>query len=107
MHAVIVTGGKQYRVAEGDVLRIEKLEVDVNGKVEFDQVLMLSDGADDIRIGTPYLEGSKVTATVEDQARADKVEIFKLRRRKHYRRHQGHRQYYTEIKITGIKAGKK
>ncbi len=107
MHAVIVTGGKQYRVAEGDVLQIEKLEVGKGDKVEFDQVLLVSDGADDIRIGTPYVEGSKVTATVEDQARADKVEIFKLRRRKHYRRHQGHRQYYTEVKITGIKAGKK
>ncbi len=107
MHAVIVTGGKQYRVAEGDVLRVEKLEAGKDGKLEFDQVLLLSDGAEDIRIGTPYLEGSKVTATVEGQGRADKVEIFKLRRRKHYRRHQGHRQYYTEIKITGIKAGKK
>jgi large subunit ribosomal protein L21 len=106
MHAVIVTGGKQYRVAEGDVLRVEKLEAGRDGKVEFDQVLLLSDGAEDIHIGTPYVAGSKVTATVEAQGRADKVEIFKLRRRKHYRRHQGHRQYYTEIKITGIKAGK-
>ncbi|MGH8561930.1 MAG: 50S ribosomal protein L21 [Nevskiales bacterium] len=107
MHAVIVTGGKQYRVAEGDVLQIEKLEVDKDGKIEFDQVLLLSDGGENIRIGTPYVEGSKVTATAEEQGRADKVEIFKMRRRKHYRRHQGHRQYYTEIKITGIKAGKK
>lgn len=107
MHAVIVTGGKQYRVAEGDVLRVEKLDVEAGGKVEFDQVLLMSDGAGDIRIGTPLIDGGKVTATVESQGRADKVDIFKMRRRKHYRRHQGHRQSYTEIKITGIKAASK
>lgn len=105
MQAVIITGGKQYRVSEGDVLRIEKLEVEKDGKVEFDQVLLISDG-ENIQIGTPYLKGSKVTATVEAQGRADKVEIFKLRRRKNYRRQMGHRQSFTEVKITGIKAGK-
>ena len=105
MQAVIIAGGKQYRVAEGDVLRVEKMEAEKGGKIEFDQVLLISDGQN-IQIGTPYLKGSKVTGTVEDQGRADKIEIFKLRRRKNYRRQMGHRQYFTEVKITGIKAGK-
>ncbi|MCB1735144.1 MAG: 50S ribosomal protein L21 [Gammaproteobacteria bacterium] len=104
MHAVIVTGGKQYRVAEGDTLRVEKLPVNEGDTVEFDQVLMVSDG-ENITIGAPTINGGKVTATVQAQARADKVHIVKFRRRKHYRRQAGHRQYYTEVKITGINAG--
>jgi large subunit ribosomal protein L21 len=105
MQAVFIAGGKQYRVSEGDVLRLEKLEAEKDGKVEFDQVLLISDGQN-IQIGTPYLKGSKVTATVEEQGRADKVHIFKLRRRKNYRRQMGHRQYFTEVKITAIKPPK-
>jgi large subunit ribosomal protein L21 len=105
MHAVIVTGGKQYRVTEGDVLRIEKLEAEKGAKVEFGEVLLVSDGDKVVQVGSPYLKGGKVTATVESHGRDDKVWIFKLRRRKNYRRQQGHRQHYTEVKITGIKAG--
>ncbi|MCP5141368.1 MAG: 50S ribosomal protein L21 [Chromatiales bacterium] len=104
MHAVIVTGGKQYRVAEGDTLRVEKLPVNEGDTVEFDQVLMVSDG-DNVTIGAPTIDGGKVTATVSGQGRADKITIIKFRRRKHYRRQAGHRQYYTEVKITGISAG--
>lgn len=104
MHAVIVTGGKQYRVAEGDTLRVEKLSVNEGDTVEFDQVLMVSDG-DNVTIGAPTIAGGKVTATVSAQGRADKITIIKFRRRKHYRRQAGHRQYYTEVKITGISAG--
>lgn len=103
MHAVIVTGGKQYRVAEGDTLRVEKLDAETGSTIEFDKVLMVSDG-ESISIGEPNLEGGKVTATVEAQGRAKKVNIIKFRRRKHYRRQAGHRQYFTEVKITGISA---
>ncbi len=104
MHAVIVTGGKQYRVAEGETLRVEKLDADTGANIEFDQVLLVSDG-EKVTIGTPNIEGGKVTATVESQGRAKKVHIIKFSRRKHYRRQAGHRQYYTEVKITGINAG--
>jgi len=103
MHAVIKTGGKQYRVAEGDKLRVEKLVADEGSTVEFDQVLMVSDG-DNVKIGTPVIEGGKVTATVKAHGRADKIEIVKFRRRKHYRKQAGHRQHYTEVEITGISA---
>ena len=102
MYAVFKTGGKQYRVAVGDVLRIEKLEAAAGSAVNFDKVLMVADG-DNVRIGAPVISGAAVTATVKAHGRADKIRIFKFRRRKHYRKTQGHRQYYTEIEITGIK----
>lgn len=101
MYAVIKTGGKQYKVAEGQTVRVEKLEADAGATVEFDQVLMIAEGGD-VKVGTPVLEGAKVTAEVESQGRAKKVEIIKFRRRKHSMKRQGHRQYYTDVKITGI-----
>jgi len=101
MHAVIKTGGKQYRVTQGDVLRVEKLAGDVGSSVDIEQVLMVTDG-DDISIGTPFIDGGKVTAKVRSHGRGEKIKIVKFRRRKHYRRQMGHRQSYTEIEITGI-----
>jgi large subunit ribosomal protein L21 len=103
MYAVIQTGGKQYRVQEGTYLKIEKLELGTGDSIEFDKVLMVQSDSD-IKIGTPYVVGGKVTATVLSQGRHDKIRIIKFRRRKHHMKHQGHRQYYTEIKITGISA---
>ena len=102
MYAVVETGGKQYRVAVGDVLRVEKLEIPEGAAVNLDKVLMVADG-DSVRVGTPNLAGSAVTATVKAHGRGDKIRIFKFRRRKHYRKSQGHRQHYTEIEITAIK----
>ena len=102
MYAVVETGGKQYRVAVGDVIRVEKLEVDAGSSVNLGQVLMVADG-DNLRVGTPNVAGAAVTATVKAHGRADKIRIFKFRRRKHYRKTQGHRQHYTELEITGIK----
>jgi large subunit ribosomal protein L21 len=104
MYAVVVTGGKQYRVAEGDTLRVEKLSAEAGASVELDKVLMIGDG-ESIKIGAPYVDGGKVTATVAGHGRADKVQIVKFRRRKHHRKQMGHRQSYTELKITGISAG--
>lgn len=101
MYAVIKTGGKQYRVAEGETLKVEKLEVEEGAAVEFDAVLMIADG-DQIKVGAPYVEGAKVTATVKSQGRGPKVRIIKFRRRKHYLKTQGHRQSYTELHISGI-----
>ena len=101
MYAVIKTGGKQYRVAQGDVLRVEKLPVEAGSTVEIDQVLMVANG-DDIKIGAPLVAGGKVTATVNGHGRGDKVMIIKFRRRKHHRKQMGHRQDYTELQITGI-----
>ena len=103
MYAVIVTGGKQYRVAEGDVVKIEKLPAEAGAAVEFDKVLVVGKGAD-IKVGKPYVEGSKVTGTVQAHGKSDKVTIVKFRRRKHHRKQMGHRQHYTEIEITGINA---
>ncbi len=103
MYAVIKTGGKQYRVAEGDTLKVELLPAEVGEKVELDQVLMVANG-DDIKIGAPLVEGGKVTATVKSHGRGEKVRIVKFRRRKHSMKTQGHRQYYTELEITGINA---
>ena len=102
MYAIVVTGGKQYRVAVGDVIRVEKLEADAGSSVNLDQVLMVADG-ESLRVGTPNVAGAAVTATVKAHGRADKIRIFKFRRRKHYRKTQGHRQHYTELEITGIK----
>lgn len=104
MYAVIKTGGKQYRVAEGQTLRVELLPVEVGSSIDLDKVLMVANG-EDVKIGAPYLEGSKVTATVKGHGRGEKVRIVKFRRRKHHMKTQGHRQYYTELEITGINAG--
>ncbi len=104
MYAVIHTGGKQYRVEEGETLKIEKLEVEAGADIEFDKVLMVQSDAG-IQVGKPYLEGGKVTANVADQGRHKKVKILKFKRRKHHMKRMGHRQSYTEVKITGISAG--
>ncbi len=101
MYAVITTGGKQYRVEQGDVLRVEKLNAQEGDTVDFDNVLMLGKG-DDVSIGTPYVEGGKVSAEVRAHGRADKIEIVKFKRRKHYRKQMGHRQSYTELVIKEI-----
>ena len=102
MYAVIESGGKQHRVTEGETLKLEKIEAATGDTVEFDRVLMV--GGDDIKIGTPVLEGSKVTAEVVSHGRHQKVKIVKFNRRKHHRKETGHRQWFTEVKITGIKA---
>ncbi|MGD9000712.1 MAG: 50S ribosomal protein L21 [Granulosicoccaceae bacterium] len=101
MYAVIETGGKQYRVTEGQTLRVEKLGAEVGANVDMDKVLMVANG-DDIKIGKPYVDGGKVTATIKSHGRGEKVRIIKFRRRKHSRKTQGHRQSYTELEITGI-----
>ncbi|AMX01626.1 50S ribosomal protein L21 [Microbulbifer thermotolerans] len=103
MYAVIESGGKQHRVEEGEVLRLEKLEVATGETIDFDKVLMVVDG-DKINIGAPVVDGAKVTAEVVSHGRGEKVKIIKFRRRKHSMKRQGHRQWYTEVKITGIKA---
>lgn len=103
MYAVIKTGGKQYRVEQGDLLKIEKLEVATGETVEFDQVLLVADG-DKVSVGQPLLSGATVTAEVVEQSRHAKIRIVKFRRRKHYRKQAGHRQWYTAVRITGIKA---
>lgn len=100
--AVIISGGKQYRVTPGQLLKLEKLPQEIGAKVEFEQVLMLSDGASHIQLGEPFVQGARVVAEVVDQGRHPKVHIIKMRRRKHYMRRQGHRQDYTEVKITEI-----
>src|SRR4029079_15966065 len=101
MYAVIKSGGKQYKVAPGEKLRVEQLAAEVGAEVVLDQVLMVGDG-DTIRLGQPVVAGATVKATVVGHGRGDKVTIFKMRRRKHYQRHQGHRQNYTELKIESI-----
>ncbi len=101
MYAIIATGGKQYRVQEGDYIRVEKLAGEPGEKVEFDQVLLLADGTN-VSVGAPYVAGGKVTGEVEKQARAKKVEIIKFKRRKHHMKRMGHRQSFTQVKITGI-----
>lgn len=100
MYAVIKTGGKQYRVQQGDRLRVEKLAGDVGATVTLDEVLMI--GGEKVVVGTPRVKGAKVTAEIVAQDRAKKVIIFKFRRRKNYRRKRGHRQPFTELKITGV-----
>ena len=101
MYAVIAAGGKQHRVEKGEVLRIEKIEAATGESVDFDDVLMLADG-DDIQLGAPGLDGARVTAEVVAHGRADKVKIIKFRRRKHSMKRQGHRQWFTDVKITDI-----
>ncbi|WP_043531581.1 50S ribosomal protein L21 [Litchfieldella xinjiangensis] len=103
MYAVIKSGGKQYRVQEGQTLKLEKLEVPTGDSLEFDQVLLVADG-DDVKVGAPLVEGAKVAAEVVSHGRGDKVTIIKFRRRKHHMKRQGHRQWFTEVKITGISA---
>lgn len=103
MYAVIVTGGKQYRVKEGQMLKLEKLEVEQNKSIDFDKILMIAEG-DDIKVGSPYLAGCTVQAEVISHGRHDKIRIIKMKRRKHHMKRMGHRQYYTEVKITRIQA---
>ena len=103
MYAVVKTGGKQYRVAAGDKLRIEKLPAAVGSEVVLDQVLLVAEG-EAVKAGAPLVAGAAVKATVVAHGKHDKVSVFKLRRRKHYKKSQGHRQHYTEIEITGISA---
>lgn len=101
MYAVIQTGGKQYRVASGNKLKIEQVDAEVGSEIVIDKVLMVAD-ADKVSLGAPLLSGASVRAKVIGHGRADKVRIFKMRRRKHYRKSQGHRQNYTEIEVIGI-----
>jgi len=105
MYAVIKTGGKQYRVREGDTLRVEKLAGETGAKVQFDQILMVGEG-DKVTVGTPFLSGGQVSATVVAQGRADKIKVVKFKRRKNYLRQNGHRQSFTEVEITKIGGGK-
>ncbi len=101
MYAVVATGGKQYKVQEGDVLRIEKITGDVGAEVAFDQVLMFSDG-ENVKIGQPVLEGAQVKGRIVEQGKSKKIIVFKYKRRKRYRRKQGHRQPFTSVKIDAI-----
>ncbi len=103
MYAVFKTGGKQYRATTGDTLKVEKIEAEKGATVELDQVLMVGEG-EDVKIGTPLLAGGKVTALVVDHGRHDKIKIIKFKRRKHHMKRAGHRQYFTQIEITGIEA---
>ena len=101
MYAVVKTGGKQYRVSAGEKLKVEQLPAEVGSEVVLDQVLLVADG-DAVKLGTPLVDGAAVKAKVLSHGRGDKIHIFKLRRRKHYRKSQGHRQNYTELEILGI-----
>ena len=101
MYAVIKTGGKQYRVVAGEKIKVEQIPADVGAEITLDEVLMVGEG-ESVNIGTPLIAGAKVTAKVVAHGRGPKITIFKMRRRKHYQKHQGHRQNYTEIEISGI-----
>jgi len=101
MYAVIQTGGKQYRVKSGEQVKVELLAAEVGAAVSFDRVLMLGEG-DGVKVGAPFVSGAAVKATVVAQGRGEKVRIFKMRRRKHYAKTQGHRQGYTEVRIDEI-----
>ncbi|MCX7175517.1 MAG: 50S ribosomal protein L21 [Proteobacteria bacterium] len=103
MYAVIKTGGKQYRVAAGEKIKVEQIPADVGAEITLDQVLMVGEG-ESVKIGTPIIAGATVTAKVVAHGRGPKIKIFKMRRRKHYQKHQGHRQNFTEIEISGIVA---
>ena len=103
MYAVIKTGGKQYKVAAGEKLKIEQIPADIGSEITLDQVLAVGEGAS-LKLGDPLVNGAAVMATVISQGRHDKVTIFKMRRRKHYQKHQGHRQNFTEILINSIKS---
>ncbi len=104
MYAVIESGGKQHRVEPGEILDLEKLDVAAGDTIDFDRVLMVSDG-NAVKVGAPYVAGGKVSAEVLEHGRGQKVRIIKFRRRKHYRRTMGHRQWSTKVKITAIEAG--
>jgi large subunit ribosomal protein L21 len=101
MYAVIKSGGKQYRVESGAQVRVESLAADVGAAVAFEEVLLVGNG-DSVKVGAPLISGAKVKATVVSHGRGDKVKIFKMRRRKHFQKHQGHRQNYTEVRIDEI-----
>ncbi len=101
MYAVFQSGGKQHRVAEGQTVRLEKIEVAPGESIEFDNILMISNG-EDVKIGTPYVAGGKVTAEIVTHGRGEKIKVVKFRRRKHSRKQMGHRQWFTEVKITAI-----
>ncbi len=103
MYALIKTGGKQFKVAAGEKIKVEQLAADVGQEIVIDQVLAVGSGAD-LKIGTPLVAGASVTATVVAHGKHDKVRIFKMRRRKHYQRHGGHRQTYTELQISAVSA---
>ena len=102
MYAVVKTGGKQYKVAPGEKLKIERIPADVGAEVTLDQVLMIVGEGDSVRLGQPVVAGAAVKATVVSQGRGERIKIFKMRRRKHYQKHQGHRQSYTELRIDSI-----
>lgn len=103
MYAVVKTGGKQYRVTIGEKLKVEQIPADIDSQIVLDQVLMVADG-DQVAVGTPLVAGATVTATVVSHGRGEKIRIFKMRRRKHYQKRQGHRQNYTELRIDTIAA---
>lgn len=103
MYAIMKTGGKQYKVKVGDSLQVEKIAANEGEEINFSEVLMVAEG-NDVKVGAPFLAGCKVTATVQSQGRGEKIKVIKMRRRKHYRKQMGHRQYYTHVKITGILA---
>jgi large subunit ribosomal protein L21 len=104
MYAVFMTGGKQYRAAPGETLRVERLGAEAGASIDFDQVLMVADEAG-VQVGKPFVAGGRVSALVRGHGRGDKVRIVKFKRRKHYLKRQGHRQDYTEIEVTGVSAG--
>ncbi len=104
MYAVIESGGKQYRVSEGQTIKVEKISADEGSSVEIDKVLMVNENGN-LSIGKPFVDGGKVSATVENHGRAKKIRIIKFRRRKHHLKQMGHRQAYTSLKITEISAG--
>ncbi len=101
MYAVVKTGGKQYRVAAGEKIKVEQIVADVGAEIVLNEVLAVGNGSD-LKIGTPLVSGAAVTAKVVAQGRGDKIRIFKMRRRKHYQKRQGHRQYFTELEISAI-----
>lgn len=103
MYAVIFSGGKQYRVQKGDTIKLEMMPVDIGAKVDFDKIMLVGEG-ENVKLGNPYLDGCSVSAEVLTQSRHKKVEIIKFRRRKHHEKWQGHRQYFTEVRITDINA---
>lgn len=103
MYAVIKTGGKQYKVQEGDTIRVEKLDAEEGGDLNLDEVLMLADG-ESVSVGTPTVTGASVAANVQAHGRGEKIKVVKFKRRKHHHKQMGHRQAYTELKITGINA---
>lgn len=103
MYAVIESGGKQHRVVEGEVLNVELLDAAAGDKLDFNEVLLVGSGAD-VKVGAPYVAGGKVSAEVVGHGRADKIHVIKFRRRKHFRKQMGHRQWFTQIKITAISA---